>query len=712
MAHQNFKRALFTGSLALSIALPGISAHALPENTTVVAGVHTDAIAMDLQGNALKVFSYADLPGKMRSKLDPATTVFHLPDHEATRVEVPAGYEFIAQPGTQVWFAPQTQRDGVIWPGWNTEDISRGEVKNDSLVMELVDAKTPQGGSVEVFQDSAFGAPTRVWSSDEDVKKYTQPVASHVHANWAFTHAGTYTLTFKVTGETVDGAPLEDTQDFTFVVGDLPADEVAPEKNDTASPSPEATEQPSASAPTATPVKESPTTQPSTPAPSHESATSPAPTFAELAESAPADNKVENHDGHHHVPEQPAAEAGKTDEQNTPQQAPAPTAPANPAPAAQNNSRSGAQQSAPQSAPKPAAEKCMATEVVVEKAPEQKTTADRAASSQDATIKTTGNKATTGAHIFTINNSSREQLTEGHFDFGAVLNGKQLSASIKDDRTSPARWVAPRSVEFVLSESAKKKMPAGMENIAPAGSDVYLIGSTQEAGVPWLGWNTQDSALSQNVKGDATLKLDSVTGPGKLSVFLTGNFGSAGQTVFNAPGDTFKVPLNTHQHGNWVFSAPGVYTATVSWHATLKDGTPASTSAELRFVVGDVTVPPAAPAEQSEAQNTEKAKTESKNESAPQGSEQKATAQGSVDTATGIVTKPDGSKVKIVGKTSSGADCTLSDNELKQAQEASAQGKLAYTGFSSAQLAGFGVLTLLAGIGTLLLARRAQRKNA
>lgn len=695
MAQHTFTRALSTGSLAFLVALAPIATPAFAnDHKQILAGIHTDAIAADINGDELELFTYADLPGARHTKLDSSNVIFHLPTNDKTQVKVPKGFEFIAAEGTQVWFAPQTQHPGVLWPGWNTEDIARGEVKDDSLVMELMDAKTPEGGSVEVFQDSAFGAPTRIWSSDEDVKKYVQAVASHVHANWAFTHEGTYSLDFKVSGELVDGTPVEATQTYTFIVGDLPSDKPSEDASEKPA-EPKETEEPA-------PSESAAPSQEPAPAPSHTEDARPAdpapvaPAPAEPVapqEEAPAQKPYENceavwNDLHgpissNHPRYQPKLDrdGDGTGCEDNPQGKGNDQAPQAPA---QNNRPAQATQPQQVAAP----EKCMATEELIEQAPAQ---AKRASSSKDAVFKTTANKAPT-LKIVTATNSSRQQLNEGHFDFGALLKGDQLQSSIKDDRTSPAQWVVPSSVEFVLNDAAKKKMPAGMDHIAPAGSDVYLIGGTQEAGVPWLGWNTQDSDLVKNVDGNVTMKLDSVKGPGKLSVFLTGNFGSAGQTVFNGAGDSFEVPANTHQHGNWVFTAPGEYTATISWQAKLKNGKSVSTSADLHFLVGNAGA--------------------SSSEAAPGTSATEQQPKGSVDIATGIVTRPDGSKVRIVGKTASGADCTLSANELAEAQKASAAGKLAHTGFSGVQLAGMGLLALVAGAGVIFLAQRASRKNA
>ena len=127
------------------------------------------------------------------------------------------------------------------------------------------------------------------------------------------------------------------------------------------------------------------------------------------------------------------------------------------------------------------------------------------------------------------------------------------------------------------------------------------------------------------------------------------------------------MPANTHQHSNWVFTAEGRYTVTIGWTARLKNGQQVSSESVLHFTVGN---PDNAPA--------------SNNAQGAQNGSEKSTAKnpvnGTIDEATGIVTKPDGSKVRIVGKTASGEDCALTSQELANAQKAAAAGKLPNTG--------------------------------
>lgn len=645
---------------------------------TVLTVEHTDALAMALADGQLDLFTYADLPGAPRTRLDPAQTVFNLQDRADTRVSVPAGFDFLGAEGATIWLAPQTQVAEVLWPGWNTEDIRPGELVNDTLTLELVKTKAPEGGAVEVFQSSPFGTE-RVFSSREKLPALQQPVGSHVHANWAFTATGTYELTFRASATRADGTPVSTEQTYTFVVGQLPAELGG---------STEATQ------PTTTP---SPTVAPETPSSTLPEPSAPAP--VETTEAAASTPAAPNYAPFNPAPAPGSAQESATtqpDQQHSAQaegvsnqvhRAPAAQSPAQQHPAQQHSAAGGSGGTAPQ--------QCLATEELVK--PAEQAQQGEAGTANRASARTLDKPA------FTIQkavNTSTNKATSGHFDFGAVLSGGNLSAQVKDDRTSPAIWKQPGALTFVLGDSAKTTMPGGMGHIAPAGAEVYLIGATQQPTVPWVGWNTQNPELVAQASGPATLTLTDLQGPGKLSVFLSGNFGSAGTTVFNGVGDSFSVPLNTHQHANWVFTAPGVYSATLTWSVPLKSGGQVSASGTLNFEVGDI-----ARAEQQPQQ-----------QDAGSGSSSDAPAgggQGSVDSATGLVTRPDGSQVRIVGKTADGRDCTLSEDELTKAQQASARGELAYTGTSSTgTLAAAGGLALLAGAGVLLFVRRRSARRA
>ena len=347
-------------------------------------------------------------------------------------------------------------------------------------------------------------------------------------------------------------------------------------------------------------------------------------------------------------------------------------------------------------------QQCIATEVPAEDAKDSKDTQKDSKQNAQAAQAPTG--IPTLAVVNTAEHSGREEVTHGHFDVGPVLNGGNLTSSVKDDRTSPARHVSPGALEFVLNDAAKLNLPAGMEDIAPAGTPVHMIGATQQQGVPWLGWSTQDPELLKQLDGPVTMSLNGFEGPGTLSTFLSGNFGSAGQKVFDSrSGGSFQVPANTHQHSNWVFTAEGRYTVTIGWTARLKNGQQVSSESVLHFTVGN---PDNAPASNN-AQGAAGTK---------QDGGEKSTAKnplnGTVDEATGIVTKPDGSKVRIVGKTASGEDCALTSQELANAQKAAAAGKLPNTGVViDPFMVSTSILALALGAMALRSARRKGRSG-
>jgi len=179
--------------------------------------------------------------------------------------------------------------------------------------------------------------------------------------------------------------------------------------------------------------------------------------------------------------------------------------------------------------------------------------------------------------------------TEGHFDWGVQLQSGKLISSLKDDRSAPATWVDPSSIVMAVGDKANTTAPAGMEFIAKGGTKVWLIGATQVPGVPWLGVNTMHESIINGTTGPVHMHLDKVSGPGKMAVFMSGTFGGGvGQRVFdNVGGPTgYTVPANTHAHPNWVFTAPGHYTVTVTQSATTKSGKKLSATGILHFAVG------------------------------------------------------------------------------------------------------------------------------
>lgn len=697
------------------------------EGDYVIAGVHTEMLNAFLDGNQFTLGTLADTAPGQQGRFNPARTVFHLPDVEDAHTTVAAGYDYIAPEGTDIFYIPSTRTRGLLYPGLGAEGIHPGVLKGDTINLELVRSSVPEGGRAEVFTESGRDNP-RVFSTNDQLAPHIITAGGHEHLSWAFTRAGIYQLTFRATATLTDGTPVSSEATYTIAVGTNAEDgfkllnaqnavqEATKGATSEATTTPEATSTATKSATSSASASTSSSAEAGASAEANASTgirrvdasvngqnaaqvTDPNGTKAaangeQASQSGSGVTAISGADNTTNNGSDKGESKGGNSRSVKGSNAQNVTAPG-------NNSGGGILSSG---LPGSLNQQCIATEVPAEDAKDSQDSKSAKDSKHNAQAAQAPTGIPTLAVVNTAEHSGREEVTHGHFDVGPVLNGGNLTSSVKDDRTSPARHVSPGALEFILNDAAKLNLPAGMEDIAPAGTPVYMIGATQQQGVPWLGWSTQDPELLKQLDGPVTMSLNGFEGPGTLSTFLSGNFGSAGQKVFDSrSGGSFQVPANTHQHSNWVFTAEGRYTVTIGWTARLKNGQQVSSESVLHFTVGN---PDNAPASNN-AQGAAGTK---------QDGGEKSTAKnplnGTVDEATGIVTKPDGSKVRIVGKTASGEDCALTSQELANAQKAAAAGKLPNTGVViDPFMVSTSILALALGAMALRSARRKGRSG-
>jgi len=206
-------------ALPPAVAEPG--AAPASQSRRVISGVHTDAIAVFAESSTLELATKADVDGETEVRFDPNLIIFNV--EEATRTTVPSNpsYSFLGTAGSDIWLAPEVQQGGQIWPGFSTEDVPTGYVDGDQMTLRLESVSGP--GTVHIFQSDAFGEPIRRFSSvGTEYREWSLLLHTHAHANWAFSAAGTYVLTFKVSA-TIGGTPMTDTRAYTFHVGNVPA---------------------------------------------------------------------------------------------------------------------------------------------------------------------------------------------------------------------------------------------------------------------------------------------------------------------------------------------------------------------------------------------------------------------------------------------------------------------------------------------------------
>ena len=517
----------------------------------VVETEHTDAVAACInKDGSLHLFSLVDwlIDGEYKAHTheDPNKLLFHVNTALKTSIPDTPNFDFTGARGHEAWLIPQNQNYDGIWAGWNTEAIPPGKVVGDTISMTLdpSQSQVPEGAQVEVWKTKGFGAQERVFSLDEEeFHSYDQPVHAHVHGNWVFTKPGVYKLHFTAEATVPGHGGTSDEQDYYFVVGDLDdyADELEARLGKTPKPTGE---------PTPFEVKHDQNSRGA-----HNS---------NSTSSATADKGNDDKDS-----ESSDKGSTKTGSANTGSGVGSHTG---------RTGAGGGTSGTGGSHPK-VYEVC--------KAPRSAGGSGGQGSARGGSGQNgASGAAAQGKEADEAPAGERIKVHEGHFDYGPRLRGDTLKAQIKDDRVAPAVWRAPGDVTFVLGDNAVQKIDSeALDFLGTSGSEVYMIGQTQEDGVPWLGWNTQDPELVHKASA-VTMTLNSVNGPGKVNVFVGGGIGSSIKHVFRNPGDSYDVPLRTHEHGTWVFSQPGTYTLDITFTVKLKSGQTKTARSALHFEVG------------------------------------------------------------------------------------------------------------------------------
>ena len=406
----------------------------------------------------------------------------------------------------------------VLWPGWDTLGVAAGGYDAARFHISYTG---PADGRIYAFT-SSFTEGTKAVTNDgsfdlaPEGDDIDQPYAAHKHVNWLFTRAGRYTLTVQARAWTPGNTGAANAQSAVHTYTIDVADEASCLAESAAAPS----------------------TDQAQPAPGV------GPGSVNSTNNQAAQDQGEG--GATGTPSAPAPAPGATGTTgNT-----GTTTGANPAPSSGAHTTSGTT----------GGERCVATRITRE-----------ATEAEAATLASNSAPANTARTTLTVSvgDGTSGNATEGHFDLGPAIENGTLVARVKDDRSQPAQWVDPSSLTFALGDAARITAPADLGFVATPGSSVWLIPSTQIAGVPWLGLNSQREEIVTGTTGPVQFTLDAVEGPGRVAVFNAGALGSGvGEHVFDGPGTGYTLGANTHAHQNWVFTAPGTYTLTITMRVT------------------------------------------------------------------------------------------------------------------------------------------------
>lgn len=210
-SHPDPARAMLVAALAL---LAGVVPSAAADAKATLADGHVDVGSARIVGGKLRSYVKDDT-GRRVVWRAPSTVVVRVVDK--ARQRLPAGMNGIGREGETVWMIPQVQQPGVIWAGWNTEEISSRQIRG-GVGWTLRKVSGP--GRVAVFQTGSFGDRDVLFTSARRLPQtYTIPPGTHAHGNWIFTRKGTYRMQFTMRVTTRAGKGLSDTATLTFRVG-------------------------------------------------------------------------------------------------------------------------------------------------------------------------------------------------------------------------------------------------------------------------------------------------------------------------------------------------------------------------------------------------------------------------------------------------------------------------------------------------------------
>lgn len=339
----------------------------------------------------------------------------------------------------------------------------------------------------------------------------------------------------------------------------------------------------------------------------------------------------------------------------------------------------------------------------------------------------------------------RAKISHGHLDILATLKDRQLSVGLRDDSgiIDADSTVRPLdSVVWTVSENARRVRTERMADeklnfMGPVGTAFYGLPQTQQSGLPWPGYNTQDIDYSQ-LRGPVRLHVvPKVMPEGARFGMFTESLNGADVLLDSTTGKTtIDIDYATHAHANWVFSEPGQYMFDVHYSATLADGTEVSSPVQqLAVAVGkkasdacsfETAVPkdPNAVADDfSGVRRVDSATTGGTAGANQPGSAQSGAAQagsgqaGASGAAGGVNAQGSGSADGSAGGVSGGGTGggtgggSLGQSGVSAASGgvSSQQGGLAHTGFGAVSVAVGGALVL--GAGTVMVLRSRRRAS-
>lgn len=130
-----------------------------------------------------------------------------------------AKFDFMGKREDGFYFLPQSQRQSVIWPGYNTEQIDYDKI-DGAVSLNLQPRNVPEGATWGTYINHDLGEVDILSDSTKNDHSIEASFSSHTHINWVFSDPGVYTFDASYSAKHKDGHEMKsESQEFVITVG-------------------------------------------------------------------------------------------------------------------------------------------------------------------------------------------------------------------------------------------------------------------------------------------------------------------------------------------------------------------------------------------------------------------------------------------------------------------------------------------------------------